>query len=246
MMYYLVHDIRNVFLEEYYKKNFVIDKTGVKTVEILGASFKADEDWILRTSDKEYIKKELRWYKSKSLNVNDIEPPIPKIWKDVAAKDGSINTNYGWCIFSKENGHQYENALNELIKNKFSRRASMIYNRPSIWYDYKINGMSDYICTYSNQFFIRDNKLISYYLMRSQDVVMGFNNDVAWARYVHQIMFYELKGHYPDLEIGDLLWSVGSLHVYETNFYCFEYYFKTGKWPNSIEDYKKLIGESNV
>lgn len=244
-MYYNVHDIRNLLIEEYENERFVIDKTGVKTVELVGATFKADEDWILRKPNTAYIEKELRWYKSKSLNVNDIEHPVPKIWKDVADKDGFINSNYGWCIFSKENSKQYENVYYELMKNKLSRRATMLYNRPSMWVDYNKNGMSDFVCTYANQFMIRDNKLISHYIMRSQDAVMGFNNDVAWARFVQKSLHYDLKGYYPDLEIGDLIWTVSSLHVYESNFYCFEYYLKTGEWPNSIEDYKKLIGEVN-
>ena len=31
-----------------------------------------------------------------------------KIWKQVASTDNLVNSNYGWCIFSIENGEQYK------------------------------------------------------------------------------------------------------------------------------------------
>ncbi|APD20417.1 hypothetical protein KNT59_gp061 [Klebsiella phage KPV15] len=42
-----VQDIRQEFADALLNKEFVIDKTGVKTIEIVGASFIADENLIL-------------------------------------------------------------------------------------------------------------------------------------------------------------------------------------------------------
>ena len=208
-----INDIRNQILEKYRNEDFVIDKTGVKTVEIIGESFLVDEDWIIRKPNEDYIQRELEWYLSKSLKVEDIPGKIPEIWKQVSSTKGEINSNYGYLIFSEENGSQYQSVLQELRKNPNSRRASMIYNRPSMHKDYHRDGMSDFVCTYANNFLIRDDKLISHYLMRSNDSSYGFANDVAWAKYVHQKLASDLS-----LEVGDLIWTASSFHVYQRDF----------------------------
>jgi thymidylate synthase len=208
-----VADIRAKLIQKYKDQDFVIDKTGVKTIEVIGESFIADEDWIVRKPNYEYIERELEWYKSQSLFVKDIPGETPAIWKQVADKDGKINSNYGYLIWSDENGKQYENVLNELRKNPNSRRAVMIYNRPSMHTDYCADGMSDFICTYANTFLIRDGKLISHYLMRSNDSVFGYTADVHWAMHVQKMLASDLG-----VEVGDLIWTASNLHVYERHF----------------------------
>jgi len=213
-----VKDIRKMFKTAYENQEFTVDRTGVKTIEIIGSTFIADEDHIIRKPNFEYIERELEWYKSMSLNVNDIPGNVPEIWKMVSDKEGNINSNYGWCIWSKSNFNQYENVLNELKKNKDTRRAVMIYNRPSMHYEYNADGMNDFMCTFANSFFIRNNKLISHYLMRSNDVVFGYGNDYAWAKYVQEKLCNDLKEMYHDLEVGDIIWTASNIHVYERHF----------------------------
>ena len=208
-----VSDIRTKLIEKYKNEDFVIDKTGVKTIELIGESFVVDEDWIIRPPNYGYIERELAWYKSQSLYVEDIPGQTPVIWKQVADKNGKINSNYGYLIWSEENGRQYDNVLDELRKNPNSRRASMIYNRPTMHSDYCKDGMSDFVCTYANNFLIRDDKLVSHYLMRSNCAIFGANNDFAWARYVQQKLAHDL-----DIAVGDLIWTASSLHVYEYHF----------------------------
>ena len=208
-----VGDIRAKLIQKYKDQDFVVDKTGVKTIELIGESFVANEDWIIRKPNYEYIERELEWYQSQSLYVEDIPGETPAIWKQVASKHGRINSNYGNLIWSDENHNQYRNVLSELCSNPNSRRAVMIYNRPSMHTDYAADGMSDFICTYANTFMIRDNKLISHYIMRSNDAVFGANNDFAWAKHVQQTLANDLG-----VEVGDLIWTVSSLHVYERHF----------------------------
>lgn len=205
--------MRQMIIDKYLDEDFVIDKTGVKVVEVIGATFIADEEYIIRKPAYEYIKRELEWYKSQSLYVADIPGETPQIWKDIASDEGKINSNYGWCIYSEENGNQYQHVLHELKNNPNSRRATMIYNRPSMHLDYNRNGMSDFMCTYANTFYIRDNKLISHYLMRSNDAVFGYNNDYAWAKYVQNQLAEDLG-----IEVGELIWTASNFHVYERHF----------------------------
>jgi thymidylate synthase len=216
---YGVSNIRNIFKEKLKMGDFVTDKTGVKTVEIINASFFANQPAIFGTVNEDYVQRELEWYKSMSLNVNDIPGGPPEIWKMVANPNGYINSNYGWCIYSQQNGNQYENVLNELIKNPLSRRATMIYNRPTMHDDYNKGGMSDFMCTNTVQYLIRNNKLNALVYMRSNDAVFGYKNDYAWQKHVLEELVTDLRDQWLEtLEIGDIYWNVASLHVYERHF----------------------------
>jgi len=216
-----VNYIRSALIKKYVDSDFILDRSGLNLVEIVGESFIADENWIIKEPNEEYIQRELDWYKSQSLYVKDIPGKTPAIWKQVADKDGKINSNYGFLIWSDENYNQYENVLKELKKNPNSRRAVMIYNRPTMHSEYYHNGGSDFICTFANSFLIRDNKLVSHYLMRSNCAVFGFGNDVAWAKHVQKQLANEL-----DIETGNLIWTATSLHVYEFHFKFLEKIFR--------------------
>jgi thymidylate synthase len=208
-----VNTIREEFkwllANEFYEE----DKSGVKLLEIVNASFVADEPSIFGKPNHSYIEREIEWYKSMSLNVNDIPGETPAVWKQVATPDGRINSNYGWCIWSRENGEQYNNVLRELRQKPTSRRATMIYTRPSMWVDYSRDGMSDFMCTNAVQYVIRDQALHAIVQMRSNDVFYGYRNDFAWNEYVLKILASDL-----DVSPGLIHWNVGSLHVYERNF----------------------------
>jgi len=210
---YKVENIRKYFIDALSNEEYVIDKTGVKTIEVVAAQFIADEPCIFGTLDTNYIERELEWYRMQSLNVNDIPGGAPKVWKDVADEQGYINSNYGWCIYSAENGNQYTNVVEELKSNPNSRRAIMIYTRPHMHYDYNFLGMNDFMCTNTVQYLIRNNKIYSIVNMRSNDVVYGYKNDRAWQEYVLTQLSKELN-----IETGDIVWNVGSLHVYERHF----------------------------
>lgn len=223
-----VFNIRNQLIQKYRDQDFVTDKTGVKTIELIGQSFIADEDWIIRKPNYDYIERELQWYESQSLYVEDIPGDTPAIWKQVSDKNGKINSNYGYLIWSAENGDQYNFVLQELRENPNSRRAAMIYNRPSMHTDYCADGMSDFICTYANTFLIRDGKLISHYLMRSNDSVFGYTADVHWAMHVQKMLAADLN-----VAVGDLIWTASNLHVYERHFKFIEELIAAGSDHNS-------------
>lgn len=208
-----VQDIRNYFKDELYDERFVTDKSGVKTIEMIGATFEANEPTIFGEVNQDYVERELKWYKSKSLSVYDIPAPVPEIWKQVADDNGYINSNYGWCIWSDDNYGQYWKVLNELRENPNSRRAVMIYTRPTMWYDYNFNGMSDFMCTNAVQYMIRDDELVAVVQMRSNDVVFGYRNDFAWQDHVVKLLASALG-----YDKTKIIWHVGSLHVYERHF----------------------------
>lgn len=201
---------------------------GDTTIEIYGVSFHADEESIFGEVNRDYVKREEEWYNSMSLNVNDIPGGPPAIWKAVADPDGFINSNYGWCIYSPENGllesnrpveelSQYKLALEELKKNPESRRAVMIYTRPSMWLDYNKNGRSDFMCTNAVQYLLRNGKLHCVVQMRSNDAVFGYKNDRAWQLHVLEKLANDLG-----VEPGEMNLQVGSLHVYSKHYYLID------------------------
>ena len=206
------NDIKKILLKKYKNKEF--DDCG--NVSIINASFIADKSYIIRKPNEDYIKRELKWYLSESLNVNDIPGNIPQIWLNIADKNGYINSNYGWTTFSKENHEQFKNVVNELKKNKSSRQGVIIFIRPTMHQDSKLNGRHDFICTYCYNFKIENNTLYMIVNMRSNDCVFGYNNDFAFADYVFDKMLYELKDY--NLKKGVIFWNADNFHVYPRHF----------------------------
>ena len=217
-----ISDVRNLFKSKLLNEVFTIDKTGQKTIEWIGASFIADEPAIFGTPSQTYIDKELQWYKSQITNVNAIGGKVPEAWQYAANDYGEINSNYGQIIYSDKYYHQYGRVLDELLENPDGRRASMIYNRPSIWEEYNENGKNDFICTNAVTYYIRDDKLHCVVQMRSNDVVFGYKNDYAWQLYVLEVLvedYNQCKNESIEpISCGDIIWQVQNLHVYERHF----------------------------
>lgn len=220
-------DIAEMFKYKFLNEDFRIignDVQQSKTIEIQGAHFEVDKPWILREPNYDYFNRELEWYKTQSLNVNDIPGGAPKMWKACSTPDGFINSNYGWCIGSEENGKQFEHCLNMLVKDPHTREACMIYTRPSIQDEYCKDGMHDFICTMSTHLFLNEHNDGNIYLcyqvfQRSCDAIFGFDNDVLWHIEVQKEMCRLLSNVlntviYPE----KIIYNCASLHVYERHF----------------------------
>lgn len=205
--------IRHQFASDYINNRFVTDKSGCKMLELLGASFLATEDTIFGEPNYDYIRREIEWYESQSLDVSDIPGETPAIWNEVSDAYGIINSNYGYLIYSDRNGSQYDNVLDTLRDNPDSRQGTMVYTRPSIHRDAYLRGRSDFICTNSVSYFIRDNRLHCIVNMRSNDVIFGYRNDIAWQQHVLNKLAEDL-----DIKPGSITWQVASLHIYERHF----------------------------
>ena len=222
-------DIKKLFVEKYNNKDFrtignVVQQS--KTIELQNVQFEVDKPWIIREPNYEYFNKEFEWYKTQSLNVNDIPGGAPKMWKACADSLGYINSNYGWMIWSKENGSQFDNCFMKLLNDPHTREACMIYNRPSMQEEYCKNGMHDFCCTYAVQCFLNEDEYNILHLkyivyMRSNDAVFGFDNDALWHRNVQILLASKLaqdNGLNREIVIDPIIWNAGSLHIYERHF----------------------------
>ena len=222
MRTYSVSDIRQFFIDELNDGAFTVDRSGQKTIELVGASFLADEPAIFGTVNQDYVDAELRWYESESTNIYDIyedEKDPPQAWQYSANRHGEINSNYGYLIWNNRFHCQYERALEELEDNPDSRRAIMIYNRPDIWMEYNNNGKNDFICTNAVCYYIRNEELQAVVQMRSNDVVFGYKNDYAWQFSILNKLCDEYNNlTMAGIEVGHMIWQVQNLHVYERHF----------------------------
>ena len=213
-----VRDIRAHFVGELMNENYTQDRNGGKTIELIGACFVADEDSIFGVPNSRYIRAEIDWYMGQSTNIYDIydddtkAPPLA--WQSTANPHGEINSNYGYLIFDDKFYNQYDRVFDELSNNPDSRRGSMIYTRPSIWTEFNDNGKNDFICTNSVTYYIRNGMLHAAVQMRSNDVVFGYKNDYAWQRFVQETLAKDLK-----VDVGQIVWQVQNLHVYEHHFH---------------------------
>ncbi len=222
-------DIKNLFIEKYKNKDYRKIGNAVQqslTIELQAIQFEVDKPWIIREPNYNYFNRELEWYKSESLNVNDIPGGAPEMWRICASPSGYINSNYGWMIWSKDNGYQFDNCFKKLLDDPHTREACMIYNRPSMQEEYNKDGMHDFCCTYSVQCFLNEdeqNKTHLKYIVyqRSQDAVFGYDNDILWHQNVQLMLANKLSeptALNKEIICDNIINNVGSLHVYERHF----------------------------
>lgn len=200
------------------------------TLELVGSSFLADQPLIFGAVNQEYVKRELEWYESQSLAVRDIPGGPPKIWRDISSINGEINSNYGWAIWSAENGQQFNNVVNTLRHEPDGRRATMVYSRPSMHTDWNRDGMRDFMCTNAVNYYRRDSQLHAVVQMRSNDAVFGYRNDHAWQAFVLDQLCEELL-----IEPGTITWQAGSLHVYRRHYYLIDRFMNTGEYNTALK-----------
>ena len=214
--------IKEYFINALASEDFIMDRTGQKTIEMIGANFYADSPAIFGEPNASYIEIEKSFETYDGLIANIISIQSEKIIKKEDLNCETI-TNKGYDFISKEYHHQYGQVLDELLANPDGRRASMIYTRPSIWMEYNEDGKNDFICTNAVTYYIRDNWLQSVVQMRSNDVVFGYKNDYAWQLYVLEQLVKDYndckENGVPELKAGDLIWQVQNLHVYERHFH---------------------------
>lgn len=215
-----VEDVRKIF-SDLLSKNRNKD---VKTLETIGLTFLADNPVIFGKISQEYVKAEIDWYESQSLNIHDIwEKEPPKCWKMNASPEGIINSNYGKLIYSSEYHFQFDSCVKTLQNNPDSRRACMIYTRPSIQREYSENGKNDFICTNAVSFHLKNRKLHSVVQMRSSDLVYGYKNDYPWHLHVLNKLSKTLSS---DTKVGNIIFQIQNAHVYSKHWHLIQEYIE--------------------
>lgn len=153
-----------------------------------------------------YALGELLWYDSRNRTAKAIEP-FSTFWSLIAEKDGTVNSNYGYCIHDKFDFDQWEFVKDILTKDPASRQAVIHIKEPR---DIRVNPTKDLNCTIALQFLIRDGALHLITTMRSNDVWLGLPYDVFNFTCMQIRMAMELG-----IDIGRYYHNAGSLHLYK-------------------------------
>lgn len=196
-----------------------------------------------RKTNLKYLLGEFIWYLSGSNNPDDIIP-YSKFWDNIRNDGktpgyafGTINSNYGHRLFGHDSSmnvpthvthevksdevevhvhskNQWNAVVDMLIADKDSRQAIINIHRPA---DRHATN-KDVACTLTLQFFIREDKLFMITNMRSNDVILGFTNDVFQFTMLQEALMLQLRKTYPNLEMGHYYHNAGSMHVYSRHF----------------------------
>jgi len=166
----------------------------------------------------QYLGAEILWYLSGDKTTEKIEK-YASMWRHLKGKNGEVNSNYGEIIFFQNlenyNGSQFDWVISSLKEDKNSRQAIINFNQPK----HKKKGTLDFVCTETEQFLIRNNKLLQIVNMRSNDLIYGFCYDMPFFSLVQQKVLAKLKNKiYPNLELGEYIHTCGSLHIYQRHF----------------------------
>lgn len=209
------------------------DNTHGISHELIGAHAYFDYAGKIAGVSDSYVQHEFEWYESQDLCIKGhagIENN--PIWKKCASSDGHVNSNYGWCVFSADNGSQFDYAVRSLINDRSTKQAVMIYTRPSIHVEAcdNIHACYDMICTCYTNTFIRNGHLVHNVHMRSNDIWSGLRYDLLWQQYVVRAIKRKLVEHsvkdFAMLEHGYINWFADSLHIYERDLEKIENFLK--------------------
>ena len=157
----------------------------------------------IRKLPMRYCVGELLWYLSGNNKLSEIQK-YTKAWDRMSDDGETVNSNYGYCIQKKFGFDQWEYVLNMLSKNEESRQA-IIHIKTADRKESK-----DVNCTISLQFLIREGKLYMITYMRSNDLWMGFPNDVFQFTCMQILLSMQLG-----VKAGTYTNVAGSLHLYE-------------------------------
>ena len=157
-----------------------------------------------------------KWTDYPTYNKRDINKELRQMGIDLlenVVNRAGPNSNYGeMCLRLKNHAGitQLDWIIDKLKKDISTRQAIAFYNSPN--YQYYSN--QDFVCTLTQMFNIKNNKLNTTVNIRSNDIMMCFRFDLIWYKTFQQIVFNHLKEYYPTLEMGYLFCNIFSAHYY--------------------------------
>ena len=204
------------------------DRTGTGTVSVFGRIMRFDltEGFPLLTTKKVHfpsIFHEWKWFVSGSTNINDLKATI---WDEWATEDGMVGPLYGkmWTAWPTKDGgtiNQLDYVVDALKNNPDSRR--ILFHGWNVEYlpdeavspqeNVKNGKMALPPCHLLYQFYVADNKLSLMVTIRSNDLFLGNPFNVAQAA-----LWVHVLAQQCDLELGDLIISIGDAHIYSNHF----------------------------
>lgn len=155
-----------------------------------------------------YTAAELLWYWSSR---NDLEfiSKFSKFWDKVSDDGKTANSAYGYILQQKHGFNQIEKIIELLKKDPNSRRAVLNINVPNE----RVIETHDEPCTVCLNYQIRDGKLHSTNVMRSNDFNFGLRNDLPFFIYLQKYIANRLGVGY-----GSYTHLAFSMHMYDRDY----------------------------
>lgn len=169
----------------------------------------------IRKLPMRYCIGELLWYLSGNPELKAIQL-YTSAWDRMSDDGETVNSNYGERIqqatdeYSGEIFNQMEMIEKMLIKDPASRQAVIHIKQARNLVDHP---SKDVNCTVCLQFFIRDEKLYMTTYMRSNDLWMGFPNDVF--QFTAMQIYLAMR---VGVGLGTYTHHAGSLHLYQRDY----------------------------
>lgn len=191
----------------------------INAVTVIGDPTRCILKHPIRKLPMRYCVGELLWYLSGNPSLKAIQL-YTKAWDRMSDNGVTVNSNYGYKIqngWDKEMKDPSVAAFNqmemceELLRKDPHTRQAVIHIKESR--NVIENPTKDLNCTVCLQFFLRDNKLFLTTYMRSNDLWMGFPNDVFQFTCMQIYLAMRLG-----VELGTYTHIAGSLHLYERDY----------------------------
>ena len=168
----------------------------------------------IRKLPMRYMIGELLWYASGNSKLSAIQL-YTHAWDRMSDDDIRVNSNYGERIqYAKDEGDDWECPFNQLemveklMRQDPSTRQAVIHIKQAR--NLVDHPTKDVNCTVCLQFFIREGRLYMTTYMRSNDLWMGFPNDVFQFTCIQVYLAMRLG-----LQLGTYTHIAGSLHLYK-------------------------------
>ena len=169
----------------------------------------------IRNLPMRYMIGELLWYLSGKPTLDGIQL-YTHAWDRMSDDGERVNSNYGAriqhaiCEYSGNPFDQLKMVEQMLTNDPASRQAVIHIKQPR---DLVHHPSKDVNCTVCLQFFIREGKLYMTTYMRSNDLWMGFPNDVFQFTAIQ--IYLAMRLH---VGLGTYTHIAGSLHLYERDY----------------------------
>lgn len=169
----------------------------------------------IRKLPMRYCIGELLWYLSGNNRLDAIRL-YTGAWDRMSDDGKTVNSNYGYRIqnaIDETDGKIFDQMkmVEHLLSIDPNSRQAVIHIKQAR--DVLVNNTKDLNCTVCLQFFIREGKLYMTTYMRSNDLWMGFPNDVFQFTCMQIYLAMRLN-----VGLGTYTHIAGSLHMYERDY----------------------------
>lgn len=206
------------------------DRTGTGTLSLFGRMYRHDlkSGFPLLTTKKLHVKSilhELLWFLQGNTNIGYLKESGVSIWNEWATPEGELGPVYGaqWRTWKGSDGRSFDQVaslIDGIRRNPNSRRhiinAWNVADLPDEGKSPVENAAAGKMalppCHVMYQFWVADGRLSCMLTQRSGDAFLGIPYNAASVAFLTHMVAQQC-----DLELGDIVHSVGDLHLYSNH-----------------------------